>query len=74
MYLSFLVDGIKPHNLIFPLAYLTGSHAALRTIASRNALGSPDSYTIAWVAALSIKRAAAKTTLGEEYAALTGFT
>lgn len=74
MYLSFLVDGIELHNPMFPLSYLTGSRAALRTIASRNALGSPDSYTIAWVAALPIERAAAKTTLGEEYVALTGFT
>lgn len=37
--LSFLVDGMKPHNPIFPLTYLTGSRDALRTIASLQGTG-----------------------------------
>ena len=42
-------------------------------MASPNALGSPDLYTVAWLAALPIERAAAKAMLDEEHAAPTGF-
>ncbi|KAL4789115.1 Pfs, NACHT and ankyrin domain protein [Aspergillus venezuelensis] len=38
------------------------------------ALDSPDSYTVAWIAALPIERAAAEAMLDEEHAAPTGFT
>lgn len=41
---------------------------------SLNALDSPDSYTIAWIAALSIERAAAEAMLDERHAVPTGFT
>jgi nucleoside phosphorylase len=43
-------------------------------MASKNALDSPDSYTIAWIAALPIERAAAEAMLDEEHAAPTSFT
>ncbi|KAL4737689.1 Pfs, NACHT and ankyrin domain protein [Aspergillus similis] len=43
-------------------------------MASHNALDSPDSYAIAWIAPRSIERAAAKAMLDEEHAAPTGFT
>jgi nucleoside phosphorylase len=43
-------------------------------MASHNALGSPDSYAIAWIAALPIERAAAEAMLDEEHAAPAGFT
>jgi hypothetical protein len=43
-------------------------------MATPNALDSPNSYTIAWIAALPIKRAAAIAMLDEEHAAPTGFT
>ncbi|KAK7398509.1 hypothetical protein QQX98_012117 [Neonectria punicea] len=43
-------------------------------MASRNALDSPDSYTVAWIAALPIERAAAEAMLDEEHVAPTGFT
>jgi nucleoside phosphorylase len=43
-------------------------------MASKTALDSPDSYTIAWIAALPIERAAAEAMLDEEHAAPTGFT
>ncbi|KAL6229486.1 hypothetical protein BDW75DRAFT_97567 [Aspergillus navahoensis] len=46
----------------------------LRTMASRKALDNPDSYTIAWIAALPIERAAAKAMLDEDHAAPTSFT
>lgn len=42
-------------------------------MASRNALSSHDFYTVAWIAALPIERAAAKAMLDEEHAAPTGF-
>ncbi|KAI8665751.1 NACHT domain-containing protein [Fusarium sp. Ph1] len=42
-------------------------------MASRNCLDSPDSYAVAWIAALPIERAAAKAMLDEEHAAPTGF-
>jgi hypothetical protein len=42
-------------------------------MATPNALDSPDSYTIAWLAARPIERAAAIAMLDEEHAALTGF-
>ncbi|KAL4947073.1 purine and uridine phosphorylase [Aspergillus filifer] len=38
------------------------------------ALDSPDSYTVAWIAALPIERAAAEAMLDEEHATPTGFT
>ncbi|CEO59711.1 Putative Pfs, NACHT and Ankyrin domain protein [Penicillium brasilianum] len=41
---------------------------------SLSALDSPDFYTIAWIAALPIERAAAVAMLDEEHAAPTGFT
>jgi hypothetical protein len=41
---------------------------------SRNALDSPDSYAVAWIAALPIERAAAEAMLDEEHAAPIGFT
>jgi nucleoside phosphorylase len=41
---------------------------------SHNALDSPDSYTIGWIAALPIERAAAEAMLDEKHAAPTGFT
>ncbi|CAI7672865.1 unnamed protein product [Penicillium discolor] len=41
---------------------------------SLNALDSPDSYTIAWIAALFIERAAAEAMLDERHAVPTGFT
>jgi nucleoside phosphorylase len=41
---------------------------------SLKVLDSPESYTIAWIAALSIERAAAEAMLDEEHAAPTGFT
>ncbi|KAL2848940.1 nucleoside phosphorylase domain-containing protein [Aspergillus pseudodeflectus] len=47
---------------------------SLRPMATPNALDSPDSYTIAWIAALPIERAAAEAMLDEEHAAPTGFT
>ncbi|KAH7377133.1 ankyrin repeat-containing domain protein [Plectosphaerella cucumerina] len=40
---------------------------------SHRALDSPDSYTIAWIAALPIERAAAEAMLDEEHAPPTGF-
>lgn len=43
-------------------------------MASLNILDSPDYYEIAWIAALSIERAAAEAMLDEEHAAPTGFT
>jgi nucleoside phosphorylase len=43
-------------------------------MASHNALDSPDSYTIAWIAALPIERAAAEAMLDYEHVAPTGFT
>ncbi|OQE16718.1 hypothetical protein PENSTE_c023G07929 [Penicillium steckii] len=43
-------------------------------MASLNVLDSPDSYTIGWIAALAIERAAAEAMLDEEHAAPTGFT
>ncbi|KAL4966716.1 Pfs, NACHT and ankyrin domain protein, partial [Aspergillus stella-maris] len=43
-------------------------------MASRNALDSPDFYSIAWIAALPIERAAAEAMLDEEHAAPNGFT
>ncbi|KAG5827097.1 hypothetical protein H9Q74_002807 [Fusarium xylarioides] len=43
-------------------------------MASRNCLDSPDSYAIAWIAALPIERAAAEAMLDEEHAAPSGFT
>ncbi|KAJ6101890.1 Pfs NACHT and ankyrin domain-containing protein [Penicillium sp. IBT 16267x] len=43
-------------------------------MASHNALDSPDSCAIAWIAALPIERAAAEAMLDEEHAAPTGFT
>ncbi|KAF4462719.1 Pfs NACHT and Ankyrin domain, partial [Fusarium albosuccineum] len=42
-------------------------------MASRNCLDSPDSYAVAWIAALPIERAAAKAMLDEEHTAPTGF-
>lgn len=42
-------------------------------MASCNALDSPDSYAIAWIAALPIERAAAEAMLDEEHAVPTGF-
>ncbi|KAH8659525.1 Pfs, NACHT and ankyrin domain protein, partial [Ilyonectria robusta] len=42
-------------------------------MASRKALDSPDVYTVAWIAALPIERAAAEAMLDEEHAAPTGF-
>ncbi|RSL82936.1 hypothetical protein CEP52_016837 [Fusarium oligoseptatum] len=42
-------------------------------MASRNCLDSPDSYAVAWIAALPIERAAAKAMLDKEHAAPTGF-
>jgi nucleoside phosphorylase len=41
-------------------------------MASHNALDSPDSYTVVWIAALPIERAAAEAMLDEEHAAPTG--
>ncbi|KAK9438543.1 Pfs, NACHT and Ankyrin domain protein [Metarhizium brunneum] len=46
----------------------------LRIIVSHNALDSPHSYAVAWIAALPIERAAAEAMLDEEHAAPTGFT
>ena len=43
-------------------------------MASHNALDNPDSYAVAWIAALPIERAAAEAMLDEEHAAPTGFT
>jgi hypothetical protein len=43
------------------------------TIASLKALNSPDSYTIPWIAALPIERAAGEAMLHEEHAAPTSF-
>jgi nucleoside phosphorylase len=43
-------------------------------MASKNVLDSPDSYTVAWIAALPIERAAAEAMLDEEHAAPAGFT
>ncbi|RHZ48411.1 uncharacterized protein CDV56_105659 [Aspergillus thermomutatus] len=51
----------------------TASYASLCTMATHNALKSPNSYGIAWIAALPIKRAAAEAMLDEEHAAPTGF-
>ncbi|CAI7573585.1 unnamed protein product [Penicillium glandicola] len=42
-------------------------------MASHNALDSPDSYGIAWIAALAIERAAAEAMLDEEHATPIGF-
>jgi nucleoside phosphorylase len=42
-------------------------------MASRNCLDSPDSYAVAWIAALPIERAAAEAMLDEEHAAPIGF-
>ncbi|KAF5673878.1 NACHT ankyrin domain-containing protein [Fusarium heterosporum] len=42
-------------------------------MASRNCLDSPDSYAIAWIAALPIERAAAEAMLDEEHAAPSSF-
>lgn len=41
---------------------------------SRNCLDSPESYVVAWIAALSIERAAAVAMLDEEHATPSGFT
>lgn len=41
---------------------------------SLSAFDSPDLYTIAWIAALPIERAAAEAMLNEKHAAPTGFT
>ena len=41
---------------------------------SRNCVDSPDSYTVGWITALPIKRAAGKAMIDEEHAAPTGFT
>jgi nucleoside phosphorylase len=43
-------------------------------MASHNTLDSPESYEIAWIAALPIERAAAEAMLDEEHAAPIGFT
>ncbi|KAH7201175.1 ankyrin repeat-containing domain protein [Fusarium oxysporum] len=43
-------------------------------MASCNSLDNPDSYAIAWIAALPIERAAAEAMLDEEHAAPSGFT
>jgi nucleoside phosphorylase len=43
-------------------------------MASRNPLDSPDSYAVAWIAALPIERAAAEAMLDEEHATPIGFT
>ena len=43
-------------------------------MASHKAIDSPDSYTIAWIAALPMERAAAEAMLDEEHAAPTAFT
>ncbi|KAI8710877.1 NACHT domain-containing protein [Fusarium sp. LHS14.1] len=43
-------------------------------MASRSCLDNPDSYVVAWIAALPIERAAAEAMLDEEHAAPTGFT
>jgi len=43
-------------------------------MASHSCLESPDSYAVAWIAALPIERAAAKAMLDEEHATPTGFT
>jgi alkylhydroperoxidase family enzyme len=43
-------------------------------MATRNALDSPDSYAVAWIAALPIERAAAEAMLDEEHATPAGFT
>jgi hypothetical protein len=56
--------------------YFSSSHPTapcVRTMPSKNALESPDSCTIAWIAALPIERAAAEAMLDEEHAAPTGF-
>lgn len=42
-------------------------------MACHNCLDSPDSYAVAWIAALPIERAAAKAMLDEEHTAPTGF-
>ncbi|KAJ5911033.1 Pfs NACHT and ankyrin domain-containing protein [Penicillium subrubescens] len=42
-------------------------------MASRNALNSPDSYTVAWITALPIKRAAAEAILDKQHPAPTSF-
>ncbi|KAF1807850.1 Pfs, NACHT and ankyrin domain protein, partial [Eremomyces bilateralis CBS 781.70] len=42
-------------------------------MASRNSLDSPDSYAVAWIAALPIERAAAEAMFDEEHAPPTGF-
>ncbi|KAJ6037053.1 Pfs NACHT and Ankyrin domain protein [Penicillium herquei] len=42
-------------------------------MASQNSIDSPDSYAIAWIAALPIERAAAEAMLDKEHAAPTGF-
>ncbi|KAJ5101583.1 Pfs NACHT and Ankyrin domain protein [Penicillium alfredii] len=68
------VDGGEPQNTFFPPAYLKALGASPGTMAFHNALDSPDSYAIAWIAALPIERAAAEAMLDEEYAAPTGFT
>ncbi|KID95704.1 Pfs, NACHT and Ankyrin domain protein, partial [Metarhizium majus ARSEF 297] len=59
-----------------PSAWVTQNVGGLplRTLASHNSLDSPDSYAVAWVAALPIERAAAEAMLDEEHAAPTGFT
>ncbi|KAK2030818.1 purine and uridine phosphorylase, partial [Colletotrichum zoysiae] len=44
-----------------------------RSMASPQALDSPDNYTVAWIAALSIERAAAEAMLDEEHATPAGF-
>ena len=43
-------------------------------MASGNALPSPESYAIAWIAALPLERAAAEAMLDQEHATLAGFT
>jgi nucleoside phosphorylase len=43
-------------------------------MASRNTLDSPESYAVAWIAALPIERAAAEAMLDEEHATPVGFT
>jgi hypothetical protein len=70
----FLVAGGEPHIPIFSPANLTVSCASLRTMASHNALDSPDSYAIAWIAALPVERLAAEAMLDEQHTAPTGFT
>jgi hypothetical protein len=68
-----LVEG-EPHTPVFPPANLTAPCASLRTIASHNALDSPNSHAVAWIVALPIEQFAAGAMLDEQHAAPTGFT